>query len=84
MKELVKLGHNIFLIGNPKSQLTSIGVKLIPQNTNNHWVEQIPDSIDLFHLFYTPSFKIPVPFLVTIEGNGQPLTRVAPATRVRP
>jgi glycosyltransferase involved in cell wall biosynthesis len=71
MKELVQLGHEVTLIGHAESKVDQIGVDLIAR-TEDDWREQIPDGVDLIHLFYTPSFELPCPSLVTIEGNGQP------------
>lgn len=71
MKALVKEGHQVWLIGHPESQVASVGVLLIP-NREAEWRHLIPKEIDLIHLFYSPSFSLPKPFLVTIEGNGKP------------
>ncbi|MFZ8933667.1 MAG: glycosyltransferase [Bacteriovoracaceae bacterium] len=72
MKELVKKGHDVYLIGHPQSEVDGIGVHLIPNGENlSDWRSLIPSNIDIIHLFYTPSFKLDIPFVVTIEGNGQ-------------
>ncbi|MDH5580760.1 MAG: glycosyltransferase [Bdellovibrionales bacterium] len=72
MKELVKKGHEVTLIGHPQSDVENIGVRLIPNVENlADWRSLIPPDIDLIHLFYTPAIKLDIPFIVTIEGNGQ-------------
>jgi glycosyltransferase involved in cell wall biosynthesis len=70
MKELVKLGHQVTLIGSAESQVQSIGVKLIPR-IDHEWTKLIPKDTDLVHTFYSHE-GIEFPHLVTIEGNGQP------------
>ena len=72
MKELVQLGHKVYLLGHPVSQVSKIGVILIKKILGQtDWRAQIPKDVDLIHLFYTPSFELPKPVLVTIEGNGK-------------
>ncbi|MBL6991377.1 MAG: glycosyltransferase [Bacteriovoracaceae bacterium] len=74
MKELVLLGHEVFLIGHPQSEVEQIGVKLIA-HTFSDWRDLIPDKIDIIHLFNTPPYKesdFKVPVMVTIHGNGKP------------
>ncbi len=69
MKELIKFGHKVTLIGHPNSQVSSFGIKLIP--FKDSWTEQIPQNTDCVHLFYPPEKKIPFPHIITIGGNGQ-------------
>ena len=72
MKYLVKLGHEVFLVGNPNSEVEQDGIKLIKNNLAQDWRTLIPKGIDLVHLFYSPNVEINYPVLVTIEGNGRP------------
>lgn len=73
MKELVQRGCEVFLLGHPKSEVSSIGVTLIKKSPElKDWRGLIPKDIDVIHLFYTPPFSLPVPVMVTIEGNGRP------------
>jgi len=72
MKELVRQGHNVYLIGHPHSKVKEYGIQLIVQKNSDDWREQIPSNIDVAHLFYTPAWPLPCHLLVTIEGNGQP------------
>ncbi|MBF0363494.1 MAG: glycosyltransferase [Oligoflexia bacterium] len=76
IKQLIKMGHQVFLIGSPHStELQKLGVKIIERTSNisiNDWRELIPSNIDIIHLFYTPPFDLDVPHLITIEGNGHP------------
>ncbi|MBF0313546.1 MAG: glycosyltransferase [Oligoflexia bacterium] len=73
MKELIRQGHEVYLIGNPKSQLAHTGIKLIPElhSRSGDFRSLIPKEIDVVHLFYTPSFALDHPLVVTIEGNGK-------------
>lgn len=71
MKELVKLGHQVTLIGHAQSQVQSIGVDLIPNPPGADWRLLIPKDTDVVHTFYSHD-GIEKPHLVTIEGNGQP------------
>ncbi len=73
MKELVKLGHEVCLIGHPDSEVEDIGVKLIPNEEDQNWKLKIPHGTDVIHTFYsTDQEEIGIPTLVTIEGNGRP------------
>ena len=72
MKELVRHGHEVFLIGHPESEVERFGIKLIARSDNGDWRPLIPNDVDLIHLFYTPSYEFEKPVMVTIEGNGHP------------
>jgi len=72
MKRLVQLGHDVVLIGNPRSEVEQVGIKLIKNNLAPDWQTLIPKGIDLIHLFHSPNVEINHPVLVTIEGNGRP------------
>ncbi|RLA61723.1 MAG: glycosyltransferase family 4 protein [Epsilonproteobacteria bacterium] len=69
MKELVLLGHEVVLVGNPKSQVKEIGVELIPHESD--WRYLIPSDVDILHLFISPHLKFDQPLMVTLHGNGQ-------------
>jgi hypothetical protein len=71
MKELVKQGHRVYLVGDPKSEVEKHGIKLIPQ-TAEDWRPLIPKEIDIIHLFYSPLLSFDRPLLITVEGNGKP------------
>ncbi|MGE4231733.1 MAG: glycosyltransferase [Bacteriovoracia bacterium] len=66
-KALKELGHEITLVAHEKSSF-SLGqfIEYTPD-----WQNQLPNSVDIVHLWTTPHEKIKKPFLVTIQGNGQ-------------
>lgn len=72
IKELGKIGVQVYLIGHPLSDLSRIGGTLIPW-TGGEWLELVPKDTDLLHLFLTPSAEVlkRFPTLVTIHGNGK-------------
>jgi len=70
MKELVKRGHEILLLGDPKSSVEKIGARLIPIS-HEDWRQQIPSDVDIVHLFEPTKLEIKQPHLLTVEGNGQ-------------
>ena len=76
MKELRRQGHRVTLIGHPQSSVGHLGVELIAQPkeyaAGEDWRTLLPSDTDMVHLFYTPSFDISFPLIVTIEGNGRP------------
>lgn len=74
MKELVAEGHEVFLIGDPKSDLKEIGATLIADNGKKDWTRLIPKGVDVLHLFLTKDAESikDIPKIVTIHGNGKP------------
>jgi len=68
MKELVKKGHRVFLIGDEHSEVSSIGVSLIPCTSGEDWRLLIPKATDIIQLFQNTA-DIDIPSLNTIEGN---------------
>jgi glycosyltransferase involved in cell wall biosynthesis len=72
MKELVRQGHRVAFIGPKESQVANIGVQLIPYAGEADWSSSIPSDANVVHLFEEVIFKVPVPYIVTIGGNGQP------------
>ncbi len=81
MKELVRQGHQVSLIGHPESQVEGDGIQLIPRpDASVDFRSFIPRDTDVVHLFGTPSQKIDCAHLVTIQGNGRPGERFIPNT----
>jgi glycosyltransferase involved in cell wall biosynthesis len=74
-KALAEIGHQVTLIAKEKSHVP--GVELIPlaKGDASSWEKRIPESADVLHLWATPQTLPKKPFLVTIEGNGQPLEK---------
>lgn len=70
MKALVKLGHEVIYLGPKESNLSSIGVTVIPKKKGEEWRHLVPKDIDIIHFSCTPG-EIDIPFLVTIHGNGK-------------
>ena len=68
MKELVKMGHQVFLLGPEGCKVDDIGVKYLPYDTK---IEH--ERFDVVH-FFEPVDQFPkdVPAVVTIHGNGKP------------
>ena len=71
IKELVLMGHQVSVISNPNSNLSSIGATLIP-NTEGELRALIPKNSDIVLFNNTPTFEIDLPFVVRIDGNGKP------------
>jgi len=71
MKDLVKLGHTVTLLGHPDSHLAEFGIKVIPANSDE-WRSLIPEDADIVHLFYPYLHDLPVPHICYIAGNAQP------------
>ncbi len=74
MKELVELGHEVSLIGDPKSELEKIGAKLISDTRGSSWQNLIPKDTDIVHLTLMSDADAVKdhPTVVTIHGNGKP------------
>jgi glycosyltransferase involved in cell wall biosynthesis len=71
MKELVLLGHEVYLAGYPQCQVEDIGVKLLPYKKDTDWRFLIPKDIDVIHLMSQPSFDFDKPIIITLHGNGK-------------
>lgn len=73
-KALIQLGHRVTLIANEQSEIP--GAELRPvsemENNSNSWTTLIPASTDIVHLWDKTGAPLPKPFLLTVEGNGQP------------
>ena len=70
MKELARRGNEVVLLGNAKSSVDEIGVKLMPIFQED-WRSQIPSDVDIVHLFEPTSLDIKHPHVLTVHGNGQ-------------
>jgi hypothetical protein len=81
-KALVELGHQVTLIANAQSHIP--GAELRPvaggEKDPRAWLRLVPDSTDFLHLWDAPEPKANKPFLVTVEGNGQPGRKFHPHT----
>lgn len=71
MKELVKQGHEVKIIGHPQTELSSFGIELIPMH-GKEWHHLIPNDTDIIHLSYNHIVPSKIPTIVTLHGNGQP------------
>ena len=73
MVELVKLGHDVVLIGNPLSEVEDRGIKLTPFDASKDpdFENYIPDDADILHLYFNYKVKKDIPTVVNIQGNGQ-------------
>ena len=72
MKELVKLGHKVVLIGNKDSNVTPFGIELIINPKDEKWERVVPKDADLVHITYNSKTDLDIPVLTNIHGNGQP------------
>ena len=71
MKELIKQGHQVVLIGNPDSRVKEHGIELIPSVAGVEWCSLVPKDTDIIHLFYNFKFPGIIPTINTIQGNGK-------------
>ncbi|NCN28682.1 glycosyltransferase family 4 protein [bacterium] len=71
MKDLVKLGCRVTLIGHPGSKVGEIGVELIPEN-KGPWQDLVPGGADIIQLFYPTHENLPKPTIFYICGNAKP------------
>ncbi len=72
MLELRTQGHEVVLIGHSKSQVQQYGIELIPYEKKDFdWVKLVPKDADIIHLFYNYSPKLNIPYINTVQGNGQ-------------
>ena len=74
MAELVRQGHKVFLIADPRCQVADRGIRLIPKSPDmgKSWYSLVPPETDIIHLFYNHTLPMEIPLINTIEGNGQP------------
>jgi glycosyltransferase involved in cell wall biosynthesis len=71
MVELVKLGHQVCLIGNKESTVRKYGIELIEIQNPDEWEKLIPDNYDIIHLSHNHIARSNVPTITTVHGNGQ-------------
>ncbi len=72
MKELVRCGHHVTLIGNAKSKVEEFGINFIPLSQDvDNWAHLVPNNTDVIHLQYNSSCKLDFPIINTIHGNGK-------------
>lgn len=70
MKELARQGHQVTLIGHPKSDVERYNIKLIPV-IEESWQKQVPSDTDIVHMFNNVEVE-GFPTIITIQGNGKP------------
>jgi hypothetical protein len=73
MCELARLGHEVVLIGNPKTNVADTGIKLIPIDLDQKhlWKNLIPKDTNIVHLFYHDEIEN-FNTIITMQCNGQP------------
>jgi glycosyltransferase involved in cell wall biosynthesis len=73
-KALVELGHQVTLIANAQSHIPGTELRAVDANEKDPqaWQRLVPDSTDIVHLWDKPVAGMNQPFLLTVEGNGQP------------
>ncbi len=69
-KELVKLGHEVYFL--TKKGSSSDFATVIPYDEEKDFQSQIPDDIDVVHLFYSLHETVGKPYIFTMEGNPAP------------
>ena len=81
-KALVELGHQVTLIANAQSEIPGAELRAIAADEKNPraWLKLVPDSTDIVHLWDTSQPNSEKPFVVTVEGNGQPGQKFHPNT----
>ncbi|HEU6447741.1 MAG TPA: glycosyltransferase [Verrucomicrobiae bacterium] len=81
-KALVQLGHRVTLIANAQSEIPGAELCAIsPEEKDPRaWLKLVPDSTDIVHLWDTSEPNSEKPFVVTVEGNGQPGQKFHPNT----
>jgi len=73
-KALIELGHRVTLIANAQSEVPGAELRAIPASEENPraWLKLVPTETDIVHLWDTNEPNSEKPFVVTVEGNGQP------------
>jgi glycosyltransferase involved in cell wall biosynthesis len=73
LKELVRQGHNVTLIGHPESKIENFGIKLIPLNLDDrlNWEHLIPKNTDIIHFNFQTPYLGNIPTINTLHGNGK-------------
>jgi len=73
-RALIALGHQVTLIANAQSHIPGAELRAIDADEKDPqaWLRLVPDSTDIVHLWDKPGSVVNKPFLLTVEGNGQP------------
>jgi glycosyltransferase involved in cell wall biosynthesis len=72
MRELVRTGHEVVLIGHPDSKVSDFGIQLIPYaKADLEWEKLIPSDADVAHLPYNHKVRTGLPTVSTVHGNAQ-------------
>lgn len=73
-KGLIELGHTVTLIANAQSRIPGAELRPIAPDEADPlaWQKLVPASTDIVHLQDTGTPVAPKPFLITLNGNGQP------------
>lgn len=71
LKELVRLGHEVVLIGHKDCKLDNTGIELIVYKDKNDWLDLVPKDADILHLQFNYIPQIEIPVINTLHGNGQ-------------
>lgn len=73
MVELARLGHQVVLIGHPKSKVSEYGIELIalPDGNPANWEKMVPKDADIIHLSFNYKYPGNIPTITTVHGNGQ-------------
>lgn len=81
-KALVELGHRVTLIANPQSNIPGAELRALSSEEIDArtWLKLVPDETDIVHLWDTDKPNADKPFVVTVEGNGQPGQKFHPNT----
>ncbi|HKI69383.1 MAG TPA: glycosyltransferase, partial [Verrucomicrobiae bacterium] len=81
-KALIELGHQVTLIANAESCIPGAEMRVVAPEEKDPcaWLKLVPDSTDLVHLWDTSEPDSKKPFIVTVEGNGQPEQKFHPNT----
>ena len=81
-KALVELGHQVTLVANAQSHIPGAELRVLDGNEKDpeKWMQLVPDSSDILHLFEPTIPVTKKPFLVTIEGNPSPGLKLHPNT----
>lgn len=70
MKELVKQGHEVVLIGHQDCEVQKFGIELIKKNSEQWW-NQIPKNSDIIQMYYNFEPPVDTPTVCNIGGNGK-------------
>ncbi len=70
-REYTRLGHEVVILARKGSQIRDYAFQALPQDATefDHW-QWLPHGIDFLHSHQPLKTKPPLPFLVTIHGNG--------------